>query len=101
MSRVLKVIQNKNKLERTHRARRREELTRLRDNTAYGASLYEYFKLIDNLLRIPDINGVKIKVPEKHLAKFNVAIYSEKMAAYDIEQMGDKPDEFIIRQKMI
>ena len=101
MSRIVEVIKNKNKIERSHKARRKEELTRIRGKAAYKAAINDELRYIDTLLMCNGVNGVIIKVSEKQLARFSEAIYSEVLSGYDIEQVSGEPDKFIVRLKTI
>lgn len=101
MSRIIEVIKTKNKVEKSHRNRRKEELTRLRGKAAYKAALRDELRHIDTLLESREVDGVVVKVPEKQLSKFSESIYSAELSGYDIQQMPDEPDRFIIRLKTI
>ena len=101
MSRIAEVIKNKNIVEKSQRARRKEELARLKGKASYKASLNNEFRRIDALLNSDEIDGVIIKVPDKQLAQFSESIYSEELSAYDIIQMPNAPDQFIVRQRLI
>ena len=101
MSRISEVIKNKNRIEKSHRARRKEELSNLRGKAAYKAAISDELKYIDTLLSSDEIEGVVIKVPDKQIAKFSESIYSEELAGYEITQMPNEPDKFLIRLKAI
>ena len=101
MSRIAEVIKNKNRVEKSQRTRRKEELTKLKIEASYKASLSDGLRHIDALLESPEISGVIIKIPEKQIAMFTTAIYSEELAGYEVIQNSEKPDEFIIRYKLI
>ena len=101
MSRISEVIKNKNKIEKSHRARQKEEMSNIRGRTAYKAAINNELKYIDTLLNSDEVEGVVIKVPDKQIAKFSESIYSEELAGYDIVQMPNEPDKFLIRLKAI
>ena len=101
MSRTSEVLKNRNKVEKARKARRRNEMLTLRDKSAFKAKLYDELKHIDVIFEDSDVEAVKITVPDKSLAQFNAAIYSEDLAGYDIEQVKDKPNQFYIRRKYI
>ena len=99
MSRISSVIKNKNRVQREQRTARQDELSKLKQVSNFKASLIEKVKRVDVLLKNDDINGVVIKIPEKYIAKFNEAIYSEELSCYEIQQI--EPDTFIIRFREI
>lgn len=101
MSRVSEVLKTKNLVEKSHRARRKEELAKLKNTADYKAALNNAFKHIDLLLNCRELDGVVVKVPEKQLAQFSESIYSEELSGYDIVQVSGEPDQFIIRQRLI
>lgn len=101
MSRISQVIKNKNKIEKSRKARRRNEMISLRDRSAFKAKLYDELKHIDVIFEDSDIDAILITVPDRALAQFNTAIYSEDLAGYDIEQVENQPNQFYIRRKYI
>lgn len=101
MSRVQEVLKNKNRVERTQRARRKEELNSLRVSAAFKARLYDELKRIDILLDSDEIDSVVITIPDVFLAKFGEAIYSEDLAEYDIQQVDGVPNQFYVKHKFI
>lgn len=101
MSRIQEVLKNKNRVERTQRARRKEELNSLRISAAFKARLYDELKKIDLLLDSDEIDSVVITIPDVFLAKFGEAIYSEDLAEYDIQQVEGVPNQFYVKHKFI
>lgn len=101
MSRIQEVLKNKNRVERTQRARRKEELNSLRVSAAFKARLYDELKKIDILLDNDEVNSVVITIPDAFLAKFGEAIYSEDLAEYDIQQVEGVPNQFYVRHKFL
>lgn len=101
MSRITEVLKNKNRVEKSQRARRKDELNQLKTRAAFNASLSDEMKYIDTLLSSSEIEYVTIKVPEGLIAKFGEAIYSEGMSGYDVAQNPNKPDEFTIKLRAI
>lgn len=101
MSRIIQVIQNKNKVERAQKARRNEELTNLKTKSSFKASLLEELKNVNILLNSNEIDGIIIKIPEKVIARFSEAIYSEELSGYDISQLPNEPDKFVIKYRVI
>lgn len=101
MSRVSEVIKNKNRVERTQKARRKEELNSLRVRSAFKARLYDELKKIDILLDSDEIESVIIAIPETFMSQFGEAIYSEDLAEYDIQQVEGSPNLFHVRHKFI
>lgn len=101
MSRISDVIKNKNKVEKTRKARRRTEMNSLRDVSAFKAKLYDELQHIELILSDTDVDAVRIEVLERYLNQFSTAIYSEDLAGYEVTQVADKPNQFLIRRKFI
>lgn len=101
MSRIAEVIRAKNRVEKSHRVRRKEELSKLRGNAAYKAALSDSFRHLDVLLNSSEVEGIIIKVPEKQIAKFSENIYSEELSGYEISQVPGEPDQFMVRLRAI
>ena len=101
MSRISEVIKAKNKVEKSHKARRDEELSKLRGDAAYKAALSDSFRHLDVLLNSSEIGGIIIKVPTEQIAKFSENIYSEELSGYEISQIPGEPDQFMVRMKAI
>lgn len=101
MSKISKVLKNKNRVERSQKARRKEELNSLRSSSAFKARLYDELKKIDILLDNSEIEAVIITIPDTFLAKFGEAIYSEDLAEYDIQQVEGVPNQFYVRHKYL
>lgn len=101
MSKIREVLKNKNRVEKAQRARRKEEINSLQSISTFRASLYDELKKVDILLEHKEIDAIMITVPNEFLAKFGEAVYSEDLAAYDIEQVEDSANQFYIRQKVI
>jgi hypothetical protein len=93
MSKIVRVLRNKNKLERREKARRSEDLARLKSETAFTARLNDEMKVIDAILRDPEVDKVVIEIPDKQLTLFSRAIYREEMTQYSIIQVGDNTFE--------
>lgn len=101
MSRIAEVLKNRNLVEKSQRARRKDELNALRTKAAFNASLNDEMKYIEMLLNSSEVESVTITVPEQQIAKFGEAIYTEIMSSYDIQQVPDAPDQFVIRLRSI
>lgn len=101
MSRISEVLKSKKELEKSQKTRRREELSKLRNVAVFKASMHDEMRRIDTLLNSSEVDGVIITVPDKLLPRFGEAIYSEEMVGYDIQQVDGKPNQFLIRYKMI
>jgi hypothetical protein len=101
MSRTSDVLKNKNKVEKARKARRKNEINSLRDSSAFKAKLYDELKHIEIIFEDEHVDAVKIAVPDRSLAQFNAAIYSEDLAGYDIQQVADQPNVFYIRRRYI
>lgn len=101
MSRLSEVIKNKNKVEKLRRNRRRNEITRLKAQTAFKARLYDELKHIDILLDDDDIEAIIIEVPAAMQSAFGDALYSEDLIDYEITQVDGTADRFYVRKKFI
>lgn len=101
MSRTRDVIKNKNKVEKARKARRKNEMTSLRELSAFKAKLYDELKHIEIVLKDADVDAVLVTVPDKALSQFTSAIYSEDLAGYDVEQVEGQTNQFYIRRKFI
>ena len=101
MSRVSQVLKNKNKIEKARKARRKSEMLTLRDRSAFKAKLYDELKHIDVIFEDSDVETIVLNVPDRALAQFNTAIYSEDLAGYDVEQSAENPNEFYIKRKYV
>lgn len=101
MSRVRDVLKNKNKVERSRRARRKSEMISLRDKSIFKAKLYDELQYIETILSDTNIDAVKIIVPDRFLNMFSTAIYSEDLAGYEVTQVENEPKQFYIRRRFI
>lgn len=101
MSRISQVVKNKNRVEKMRKARNKEEMVRLKNQTAYKARLYDELSHVDVILEDNDIDGVKITIPNQMIAQFSNSLYSDDLIGYDVEQVPDEPNSFIIRKKLI
>lgn len=101
MSRTQEVLKNRNRVEKSQRARRKEELNSLRVSAAFKAKLYDELKKIDILLDSDEVDAIVITIPNVFLAKFGEAIYSEDLAEYNIQQVEGQPNQFYVRHKFI
>lgn len=101
MSRIGDVLKNKNRVERANKARRKDELTKLRTRAAFNARLQEELALVSLMLADTDVECVVVEVPDKYMALFSSAIYSEELADFSVAQHGDEPNQFELRPKML
>lgn len=101
MSRISEVLKNKNRVERSQKARRKEELNSLRSSASFKAKLYDELKKIDILLDSNEVDSVVITIPDMFIAKFGEAIYSEDLAEYDIQQVEGVPNQFYVKHKYL
>lgn len=101
MSRVGDVIRNKNKVEKAHRARRKNEMLSLRDKSAFKAKLHDELRHVEAVLDSNEVESVVITVPDKFMYQFNSAIYGEDLAGYDIMQSTEAPNKFYIKRKIV
>jgi len=100
MSRVREVLRNKNKVEKSQRARRKDEIQALRTSVAFKANLKEQFKVVNVLLNSPEVDSLIITVPDTHLALFGEAIYLD-LSEYDIAQVENEPNKFRVRYRYL
>lgn len=101
MSRISDVLKNKNKVERLRKARRKSEITSLKDRSAFKAKLYDELQHVEIILSDANVDAVRIEVPEKYMNQFSTSIYTEDLAGYDVIQVDGKPNQFFIRRKFI
>lgn len=101
MSRISEVIKNKNKVEKARKARRKNELSSLRNMSAFKAKLYDELQHIEVILGDDNVESVCIAVPDKYMNLFSSAIYSEDLSGYDVTQSDRGPNLFVIRRKFI
>ena len=101
MSRTSEVLKNRNKVEKSRKARRKNEMQLLKNKSAYKAKLYDELKHVEILLKDPDIDAVVISVPDSSITQFSASIYADDLAGYDIEQVEGQPNQFRIRRKFI
>lgn len=101
MSRIAEVIKNKNKAQRNAKARRQAEISSLRADAIFKAKLHDELRLIDRLLDDNEVECVVITIPEKSFSMFTLAIYSDELAEYNIEQSDSDPNKFIVKRKYI
>jgi hypothetical protein len=101
MSRTSEVIKNKNKVEKSRKARRKNEMLALRNRSAFKAKLYDELKHIEVILNDENIDAVMITVPDRSLTDFTSSLYSEDLAGYDIQQVEGQSNQFYIRRKYI
>lgn len=101
MSRIGTVLRNKNRVEKSQRARRRAEISRLRTLNLYRACLLDYIRKFEILLELGGIQGVVIEVSDKNLPLFTESMYSPEMSLYAIEQDPENANQFIISLREI
>ncbi|MEE1072226.1 MAG: hypothetical protein U0L26_07540 [Cellulosilyticum sp.] len=101
MSRTSEVIKNKNKVEKSRKARRKNEMLTLRNRSAFKAKLYDELKHVEVILSDSDIDAVIVTIPDRALTEFTASIYSEDLAGYDIQQVEGQSNQFYIRRKYI
>lgn len=95
------VMKNKGKIEKVAKARRKNEINSLKDRSSFRAKLFAELQHIDVALQSPDIDGVIITIPQRYVAMFSEALYSEEMSGYIVEQVEGESSKFIIRRKFI
>ena len=101
MSKIREVLENRNKVERAEKARRKEDLNALKEDSVYRARLLDELGKIDMILDSEDVKAVIIEVNEKELPKFGRAIYSSELAEYDVVQVNNSANKFKISRKLI
>lgn len=101
LKRTKDVIRKKNRLQKSIRIRHRNELLNLRNTSIFKAKLYEGLKSLEIILQDPDIESVIISVPDKFIAQFSTAIYSEDLASYEVTQVENETNKFYIKRKYI
>jgi len=101
LNRTRQVMQNRNKVQRALAARRKNEMLDLRTRSVFKSKLYDELKHIEIILEDENVDAVRITVPDKFLAQFGTAIYSEDLASYDVEQVSGETNKFDIRRKFV
>lgn len=101
MSRISEVLKNKNKLEKVKRNRRKDEMTTIKQESAFKARLFEELKKIDILFEKDEVESVVVVIPDVFIAKFGAALYSEDLAEYDIRQVEGYANRFSISRRFI
>lgn len=101
LARTRGVLQNKSKIERQLRARRKSEMLSLRAESEFKARLHDELKHIEVILEDDDVEAVEINVPDKYLSQFSTAIYSDDLASYDVSQSQREANKFLIKRKYI
>lgn len=100
MSEILRVLKNKNKLEKENSRRRSKEIRDMRDLAMYRNRLAEDIKMIELLLEDDDVESVVIKLgTERLLSMFQRFMYLEEFSEYVVQQV-DK-DKYNISRKVI
>lgn len=101
--RVKEVRANKNRVARAQKARRKDDLDKLRQEASFRAQVMEQIRTVDALLESPQIKSVSIVVPEKHLPLFSRIIYASDLAEYDIRQSQEvgRANEFEVSRKIV
>lgn len=95
------VIKNKNRVERLRKDRRKDDMAAMKMESAFRARLYSELRKVDILFSKDEVESVIVNVPDKFLAKFSAAIYSEDLAQYDITQVDGKANSFNIKRRFI
>lgn len=101
MSRLIEVIKNKNKVDKAGRSRRKNEIIKLRAQTAFKARLYDELRHIDIILEDKDVEAVIITIPDEMQAYFSEALYSDDLVGYKIEQLPGASNKFRVEKKFI
>lgn len=101
MSKVAQVLKNKNRVEKLHKAKQKEDMAALRAEAAFKARLYDEMQHLNVLFDKDEVESIEIEVHKDLIAEFSAAIYSEDLAEYDIKQSLDAPNIFTVRRKFI
>lgn len=102
MSRTSEVLKNRKKIERELRARKNEEISKLRKNSSFRASASELFKEINVLLADDSVKSIVIEVDSNSIPNFgSMLIESHELDMYDIKQEEGKPGRFRVGKRYI
>ena len=101
MSRIGEVLKNKNKVEKLRVARRKDDLSSMKMDSAFSARLYDELKKIEILFEKDEIESLFITIPDIFQSKFMGAIFTDTLAGYDIKQVEGSSSEFQVRRKFI
>ena len=97
----MKVLKNRNKIEKARRQRRVQEISKLRTENAFKAKLNNDIEQVGELLDNSDAESVDIEVDESVMDLFGRALYGEELAEFTVLQSPKEPNVFNIRRKML
>lgn len=98
MSRLGDVIKSKNRLAKTAKRRRQEEISNMRTLSMYKVRLINDLKIVQMMFDDDDVDSVKIKIPKSKLSYFLKVIYSEELGEYTISQLDENTFEVSRRE---
>lgn len=98
MSRLGDVIKSKNRLAKTAKRRRQEEISNMRTLSMYKVRLINDLKIVQMMFDDDDVESVKIKIPKSQLSYFLKVIYSEELGEYTISQLDENTFEVSRRE---
>lgn len=101
MSRISDVMKNKNRVEKLRQTRRREEISSMKNESAFKARLYDELNRLNFILEQGEVDCIIIKIPDAFLANFGAAIYGADLVEYNIEQVESEPNKFYVRRKFV
>lgn len=99
MSQLLKVIKSKNRIARTAKIRRNEEISNMRALSMYRVKLMDDLRLVKMMFDDDTVDSAEIRIPKNQLSFFLKTVYSEELNEYSIIQKSE--DTFEIRRKEI
>lgn len=88
MSRISRVLKNKNRLEKEARLRRDRELSQMTKEASFKAKLRDSLRLVNTILDKSEVKSVVVNIPSTNLADFSRAIYEADMAEYNVRQIS-------------
>lgn len=95
------VMNNKGKIEKAAKLRRKNDIVNLRNKSSFKAKLSAELQHVDTILQDPDIDSVVITVPDKMIPMFSEALYDEDLASFSVSQVEGQSNQFIIKRKFI
>lgn len=99
-SKLLYVIQNKNRYEKEERKKRKTEVENLKREGMFRVALDNQLSVIRNCLEDPEVTSVIITVEDTSLIDFGRALGYEEMKDFQIRQAGS-PQVYRFRRKEV
>jgi len=99
MSQIVRVLKNKNRIDKEARKRRNTEIRRMKEEAMYRNRLNEDMKVIKMILEDESVSHVVVSLNDKLLSMFLKFIYMEEFADYSVVQIDN--NHYSIGRKII